>query len=204
MADKVAVAHRDELRNKNEERSQRDAEQGPAKKDQDAAPILDAMRVNNEEHVLEKSIPTHNKGKAAPAIAVDLFGEGLYRNDVSMLAGADNRHESWQVRTTAEELFAEAVGADQTLFSTNGSTTSVHTALHTVTRPGEKIVVSRNSHMSVITGLVLCGASPVWVMPEYDEELEIAHGVSSDAVWSALDENPDAVAAIIVTPTYYG
>src|SRR4051812_50127237 len=134
MADKVAVAHRDELRSKNEERSERDAEQGPAKKDQDAAPILDAMRVNNDEHVLEKSIPTHNKGKAAPKIALELFGEGLYRNDASVLAGADNRHESWQVRTAAERVGPAAGGADHALASTDGSPTTAHPRLPPVTR----------------------------------------------------------------------
>jgi arginine decarboxylase len=43
--------------------------------------------------------------------------------------GVDNRHQSLQVEPTAMQLFAEAVRADQTLFSTNGSTQNVHVAM---------------------------------------------------------------------------
>jgi arginine decarboxylase len=80
------------------------------------------------------------------------------------------------VQSTAQELFAEAVGAKHTLFSTNGSSMSVHVALMTVASPGEKIVMARNGHKSSFAGLVLCGAEPMYVDPYYDEELEIALG----------------------------
>jgi arginine decarboxylase len=66
-----------------------------------------------------------------------------------MLHGVDDRKQSWQ----AQNLFADAVGADQTMFSTNGSTTSVHTALATVVNPGEKLLIARNGHKSQVTGL---------------------------------------------------
>jgi arginine/lysine/ornithine decarboxylase len=99
---------------------------------------------------------------------------------------------------------AEAVGAKHTLFSTNGSSMSVHVALMTVASPGEKIVMARNGHKSSFAGLVLCGAEPVYVDPYYDEELEIALGPVPSDFRVALDAYPDAVAGLVFTPSYYG
>jgi arginine/lysine/ornithine decarboxylase len=99
---------------------------------------------------------------------------------------------------------AEALGANQALFSTNGSTTSVHAAMSAVVGPGEKIAVARNAHKSVITGLIHTGAVPIWLEADYDEELELAHDITLDTLRRALAEHPDCRAVMIATPTYYG
>jgi arginine/lysine/ornithine decarboxylase len=98
-----------------------------------------------------------------------VLGDQVFWADQTMLNGVDNRHESWEIQTAAQNLFAEALEADQCLFSTNGSTTSVHSAMSAVVGPGEKIALSRNAHKSVITGLIHTGAVPVWLEAEYDE-----------------------------------
>jgi arginine/lysine/ornithine decarboxylase len=121
-----------------------------------------------------------------------------------MAHGVDRRDHTMQIQATAEELFADAVGADLTLLSTNGSSMSVHVALMTVAAPGDKILMARNGHKSAFAGLVLSGARPVWIDPVYDDELEIAHSVHPDALARALDDHPDARAAMVFTPTYYG
>src|SRR4051794_37517407 len=124
--------------------------------------------------------------------------------DPGMNNGVDNRHQSWQVEPTAMELFADAVGADETLFSTNGSTENVHVAMMTAVRPGETLVMARNGHKSAFSGLVISGAMPVYVQPEYDERWQVAHGVDPQRLHAALDDHPEAAAAIVFTPTYYG
>jgi arginine/lysine/ornithine decarboxylase len=108
------------------------------------------------------------------------------------------------VQSTAQELFAEAVGAKQVLFSTNGSSMNVHVAIMAVAGPGETVVMARNGHKSSFAGLVLSGARPVYVDPVYDEELEIALGPLAEDVGAALDAHPEARAALIFTPSYYG
>jgi len=118
--------------------------------------------------------------------------------------GVDNRHQSWQVETTAMQLFAAAVGAEETLFSTNGSTENVHAAMMTVAHPGQTLVMARNGHKSAFSGLVLSGAMPVYVDPEYDDRWQLAHGVDPDKLDTTLREHPEAVAAMVFTPTYYG
>ena len=66
----------------------------------------------------------------------------------------------------AQELFAEAVGAEETLFSTNGSSMSARVAIMAVCGPGETLVMSRNGHKSAFAALVLSGARPVYVDPD--------------------------------------
>jgi arginine decarboxylase len=104
----------------------------------------------------------------------------------------------------APGLFAEATGAKETLFSTNGSSLSVHVAIMSVAGPGDTIVMARNGHKSSFAGLVLSGARPVYVDPWYDEELEVAHVPLADDVARVLDAHPEARAGLIFTPSYYG
>jgi arginine decarboxylase len=110
----------------------------------------------------------------------------------------------WAVQQTAQELFAEAVGAKETLFSTNGSSLSVRVALMAVAGPGETVIMARNPHKSSVAGLVMNGSLPVWIDPVYDDELEIAHVPTAQTVADALDANPHAKAVVIFTPSYYG
>jgi arginine/lysine/ornithine decarboxylase len=108
------------------------------------------------------------------------------------------------VQATAQELFANAVGAKQTLFSTNGSSLSVHVAIMSVVGPGDTLVMARNGHKSSFAGLVLSGARPVYVDPYYDEQLEIAHEVVVEDLAKTLEAHPEAKAVMISTPSYYG
>src|SRR3954447_849663 len=132
-----------------------DRRQGPAEKSQDAVPIADAMRDYWDRGMLTFSIPAHNGGRGPAAEFTQWAGMDAARFDVPMSHGVDTRDRAWAVQATAQELFAEAVGAKQTFFSTNGSTLSVHVALMAVAGPGDTIVMARNGHKSSFAGLVL-------------------------------------------------
>jgi arginine decarboxylase len=178
--------------------------QGPARKDQSAAPIADGIEAYWERDTLGFAIPAHNGGRGPAPEFTRWLGLDAARGDVPMSHGIDTRNRAWQVQATAQELFAEAVGAQQTLFSSNGSSLSAHVAILTVVGPGETLVMARNGHKSAFAGLVLSGARPVYVEPYYDEELEIAHEVLAPDLVAALEAHPDAKAAMIFTPSYYG
>src|SRR4051794_21957090 len=181
-----------------------DKRKGPARKEQDAAPIADAIRDYWQRGMLTFAIPAHNGGRGpAPEIA-SLIGLQAVRCDLPMSHGVDTRDRAWGVQTTAQELFAEAVGAKQVLFSTNGSSLSVHVAIMTVAGPGDTLVMARNGHKSSFAGLVLSGARPVYVDPYYDEELEIALTPVAADLAAALEAHPEARAAMVFTPSYYG
>src|SRR3712207_3544186 len=131
--------------------------------DQDAAPIADAIRAHWDRGTLAFSIPAHVNGRGVTPEWAAWMGDDAVRADLMMGHGVDRRNRSWGVQERAQELFSQAVGAQQTLFSTNGSSMSVHIALLTVAGENGTIVLARNGHKSVFAGLVLSGAHPVYV-----------------------------------------
>src|SRR5215210_1204555 len=181
-----------------------EARRSPVEKDQETVPVADAMRAYWERDFLSFAIPAHNGGRGPAPEFTRWAGMDAARFDLPMSHGVDTRDRAWGVLSTAQELFAEAVGAKQTLFSTNGSSMNVHVAIMTVAGPGETLVMARNGHKSAFAGLVLSGARPVYVDPAYDEELEVAHTVTPEALAQVLDSTPEARAALVFTPSYYG
>jgi len=169
----------------------------------DAAPIADAMRSYWESGILSFSIPAHGGGRGPAPEFTRWAGEAAARFDLPMTHGVDTRDAAREVTATARQLFAEAVGAKQTLFSTNGSSLSVHVAMLTVAGPGRPLVLSRNAHKSEMAGLVLSGSRPVYLEPTYDEELELALDPRVADLQRLLD-GAEADAVMVVTPSYYG
>jgi arginine decarboxylase len=104
----------------------------------------------------------------------------------------------------AEELAAVAYDAERCWFLTNGATQGNHALTLALAKPGDHVLVQRNSHASVVDGLVLSGGMASFVSPEYDDELGMAHGVTPEALEQALAREPGISAVFIVSPTYYG
>jgi arginine decarboxylase len=176
----------------------------PVRKAQDAAPIGEAIERYWEHGRLSFSIPAHAGGRGPAPEFTRWAGQGTVRADLPMSHGLDTRNRAWKVQSTAQELFADAVGAKQTLFSTNGSSMNAHVALMTVAGPGETMVIARNAHKSVFAGLVLSGARPAYLDPTYDSELKLALDPLPEALAAKLDATPEARGALVSTPSYYG
>src|SRR3954463_3504237 len=168
----------DQLRERNQEKAEQESERGPVRAEPDAAPIGDAIQDFHSRGALAFGIPAHRAGTGdVVPDAAAWAGREAFSADPGMNNGVDNRHQSWQIEPAAMELFADAVGADQTLFSTNGSTENVHVAVLAAVMPGETLVMARNGHKSAFSGLVLSGARPVYVDPVYDARWQVAQGV---------------------------
>jgi arginine/lysine/ornithine decarboxylase len=195
----------DELRERNQQKAQEEAGHGPARSEPDAVPIGEAIEAFHARGDLVFGIPAHRAGRGdVVPDAVRWAGIEAFRADVGMDKGIDTRHQSWQVEPTAMQLFAQAVGADLTMFSTNGSSENVHVAMLATVRPGETIVMARNGHKSAFAALVLSGARPVYVDPVYDPRWQVAHGVDPAELQRVLDAHPETRAVMVFTPTYYG
>ena len=106
--------------------------------------------------------------------------------------------------TQAYESMAEAVHADEAFFSTCGSSLSVKSAMISVAGPGEKLLVSRNAHKSVIAGVVIAGIQSVWVHPHFDDDLALSHPPEPEDVRRAIQQHPDAKGMLLITPTDWG
>ena len=148
--------------------------------------------------------PGHRQGRGVDPRVLTILGEGVFASDVLAMNGLDDRRNSQRVLDQAQELMADAVGADKAFFSTCGSSLSVKSAMLAVAGPGEKLLVSRNAHKSVVSGLVINGTVPVWVHPKLDAQRHMAHPPEADDVRRALQGNPDAKGMLLITPTDWG
>ncbi|MEU5256058.1 aminotransferase class I/II-fold pyridoxal phosphate-dependent enzyme [Streptomyces longwoodensis] len=172
--------------------------------DHSRVPVLEALQEFRRRGDVVYGPPGHKQGLGVDPRVLDIVGEGVFASDVLSLNGLDDRRESQGVLTQAEELMADAVGAEQAFFSTCGSSLSVKTAMLAVAGPGEKLLVSRNAHKSVIAGVIVNGVHPVWVHPKFDGERHLAHPPEPDDVRRALREHPDVKGMLLITPTDWG
>jgi len=114
--------------------------------------------------------PGHRQGRGVDQRVLNIMGEGVFASDVLSLNGLDDRRQSQGILSQAQDLMADAVGAEQAFFSTCGSSLSVKSSMLAVAGPGEKILISRNAHKSVLSGVIIHGTHPVWVHPHFDSE----------------------------------
>jgi lysine decarboxylase len=172
--------------------------------EQPTAPYLDAVTAYGFRGSTRFHIPGHKGGEGAdPGLRTALGDRALLLDVPPDIEGVDVGPSPTPYER-AERLAAEAYGAGRTWFLTNGATQGNHALCLTLAPLGAPVLVQRNSHASVIDGLVLSGGNASFVTPEYDPELGMAHGVTPEALERALAAAPAARAAFIVSPTYYG
>lgn len=172
--------------------------------DQSQTPILSALQASSRRPHAAFYAPGHKRGQGASHRLRDLLGDAALAADLPELPELDNLFAPEGVILEAQALAAEAFGADHTYFLANGSTCGIEAAILATVGPGEKIIVPRNAHRSVVAGLVLAGAMPIFVAPEYSRELGLALGVKAEDIAAALTQHPDSRAVLLVSPTYHG
>ncbi len=172
--------------------------------DQSQIPLADRLRRSAQSDNVPFHTPGHHKGQGIHPELKTWWGEAIFQADLPELPELDNLFAPNGVIAAAETLAADCWGSDRTFFLTNGSTAGVIASILAVCNPGDSVLVPRNVHRSVISGLILSGANPVFMMPEYDERLGIAHSVRVETIANHLVSNPKIKAVLIVNPTYYG
>ena len=173
------------------------------KPDQSRAPIYEALQTFRHMRVVPFDVPGHKHGRGNPELTAFL-GEQCVSIDVNSMKPLDNLCHPVSVIHEAELLAADAFGASHAFLMVGGTTSAVQSMVLSVCKRGDKIILPRNVHRSVINALVLCGAIPVYVNPEVNCHLGISLGMQRGQVAKAISENPDAVAVLVNNPTYYG
>ena len=173
------------------------------KEQQMRAPVYEALEKLKKRRVGPFDVPGHKRGRGNPEL-VELLGEKCVSLDVNSMKPLDNLCHPVSVIKEAQELAAEAFRTEHAFFMVGGTTSSVQGMVLSCCKAGDKIILPRNVHKSVINALVLCGAIPVYVNPEVDVKLGISLGMQVSEVERAILENPDAVAVLVNNPTYYG
>lgn len=169
---------------------------------QESAPIVEALK--DYMGVTRFHMPGHRGGIGADPIAISQLGMKAYQSDVTGVLGMDDLHEPHGCIREAEELAARAFGADQTFFSVGGTSGAVQAMVLATMNDGDTIIIPRNIHKSILAAIVLSGARPAFVKTSYDEYLGFAQGVGETSLRDCVVANPDAKAALLVNPTYYG
>ena len=170
---------------------------------QSATPLadaLDAQRINRLAHF---DVPGHKGGRMNPELP-EYFGKLCMSLDVNSMKPLDNLGHPVSVIKYAQELAADAFGADNAFFMVNGTTSAVQTMIWASCGRGDKIILPRNVHRSAINALVVNGAVPVYINPGRNARLGIPLGMGIADVKKAIKENPDAKAILVNNPTYYG
>lgn len=171
---------------------------------QNRAPIAEAMKAYAGDGALAFHTPGHKQGLGAHALLRELITAQGLREEVSLMEELDDLHAPSGCIREAQELAAELYGADAAYFMVNGTTGAVHTMLLAALSPGDTVLVPRNAHRSMMGGILLSGARPVFLSPEIDGEWGIPMGLSVETVREAIEQHPDAKALALVSPTYYG
>ncbi|XP_022134879.1 uncharacterized protein LOC111007031 [Momordica charantia] len=171
-------------------------------------PLVNALKISAEQNAARFHFPGHNRGRAAPSSFTQLIGLKPFMHDLPELPELDNLFCPEGPILEAQQQAAKLFGAFETWFLVGGTTCGIQTAIMATCSPGEHIIIPRNSHVSVISALVLSGAIPKYIMPEYDSNWDIAGGVTPSQVDKAIKDSEmegHKVSAVFVTsPTYHG
>jgi len=167
-------------------------------------PLFTGLMNHSKKNPVQFHIPGHKKGAGMDPEFKEFIGENALSIDLINIAPLDDLHQPKGMIKEAQDLAAKAFGADHTFFSVQGTSGAIMTMVMSVCGPGDKIIVPRNVHKSVMSAIVFSGATPVFIHPDIDENLGISHGITTDAVARALEQNPDAKGVLVINPTYFG
>lgn len=159
-------------------------------------PLVNALTEYISRNPVPFHMPGHKGGRLLPSF--------LLQMDMTEVPGLDNLQAPEGVIREAQELAARVFQSDACFFLVNGSTSGIHIMMMSAFHPGDKVIIPRNCHKSVWSGLILSGAEPVYIQPEYDSDRCLVTHVSKEEVKRTVEENPHAAGIVLVNPDYYG
>ena len=169
------------------------------------APIVEALKTAYENPTYQFHIPGHTKGKAIFKDFRKLIGEkALSLDTTDEFDNLGTLHPATGPIKEAQELAAQAFGARKTFFLLNGSTAGNLAIAMALTKKGQKIIVNRNCHRSILTGLMISGAEPVWVCPNRIDDWSIWGNIEAWQIEELLQKDKDISMVWVTNPTYEG
>ncbi|MED3574412.1 aminotransferase class I/II-fold pyridoxal phosphate-dependent enzyme [Cytobacillus praedii] len=167
-------------------------------------PLFSGLLAHAKKNPVQFHIPGHKKGNGMDPDFRAYIGDNALAIDLINIGPLDDLHQPKGIIKSAQDLAVEAFGADRTFFSVQGTSGAIMTMVMAVCGPGEKIIVPRNVHKSVMSAIVFSGATPIFIHPEIDKDLGISHGITTESVAKALEQHPDAKGVLVINPTYFG
>ncbi|SES39500.1 arginine decarboxylase [Salipaludibacillus aurantiacus] len=171
---------------------------------QQKTPLYEGLLNHINHSPYQFHIPGHKHGTGMDPDFREFIGPNALSIDLINIQPLDDLHHPHGIIKEAQNLAAEAFGADHTFFSVQGTSGAIMTMIMTVCGPGEKIIVPRNVHKSIMSAIIFSGATPIFIHPEIDDTLGISHGITVRSVEKALSSHPDAKGLLVINPTYFG
>ncbi|XP_004301399.1 PREDICTED: uncharacterized protein LOC101297156 isoform X2 [Fragaria vesca subsp. vesca] len=177
-------------------------------KQQNSTPLVTALKASAEQNAATFHFPGHNRGRAAPNSITELIGSKPFLHDLPELPELDNLFSPEGPILDAQQQAAKLFGSLETWFLVGGTTCGIQAAIMATCSPGDILVLPRNSHISAVSALILSGAVPKYIIPDYNSDWNIAVGVTPSQVETAIKEvekeGQKAAAVFITSPTYHG
>ncbi|PRQ37017.1 putative arginine decarboxylase [Rosa chinensis] len=175
---------------------------------QNATPLVTALKASAEQNAATFHFPGHNRGRAAPDSITELIGLNPFLHDLPELPELDSLFSPEGPILDAQQQAAKLFGSLETWFLVGGTTCGIQAAIMATCSPGDILVLPRNSHISAVSALILSGAVPKYIIPDYNFDWDIAVGVTPSQVETAIKEvkkeGQKAAAVFITSPTYHG
>lgn len=171
---------------------------------QSKTPLFTGLLEHVKKNPIQFHIPGHKKGTGMDPEFRNFIGDNALSIDLINIEPLDDLHHPNGIIKEAQQLAARAFGADHTFFSVQGTSGAIMTMIMSVCSPGDKIIVPRNVHKSIMSAIIFSGANPIFIHPIIDPNLGISHGITLEAVEKALTAHPDAKGVLVINPTYFG
>ena len=166
-------------------------------------PLIDAIKNYNQKKNICFHVPGHRQGQALPREMHDLIND-IYKLDLTELPGLDDLHNPHGAIAKAQEMAAQTYGAQRSYFLINGSSCGLQALILATCRPDDLLILPRNVHRSVLTGLILSGARPIYIYPKMVDNFAVPLGISAQQLGHCLEQHPTARSVLMVHPNYYG
>ncbi|MDL4839089.1 aminotransferase class I/II-fold pyridoxal phosphate-dependent enzyme [Aquibacillus rhizosphaerae] len=167
------------------------------------APLFEKLKSFSRLESMSFHVPGHKNGKIFTDLGKREY-ESILKLDITELSGLDDLHAPTGVIKESQQLAASWFGAEQTHFLVGGSTVGNLAMLLAVCAPGDQVIVQRNCHKSILNGLELSGARPIFVAPVFDEQINRYTAPTKAMINEALNAHPDAKAVVLTYPDYFG
>ncbi|CAM3783404.1 aminotransferase class I/II-fold pyridoxal phosphate-dependent enzyme [Aeromicrobium ponti] len=170
---------------------------------QERTPLFDQLKKHASQHPISFHVPGHKYGELLSYGEIEYFKD-ILKLDATELGGLDDLHSPEGVILEAQRLLANLYGVSTSYFLVNGSTAGNLAMIMAAAEENDTVLVQRNCHKSILNGISLAKANPVFLAPEYNQDWGVAGGVSLETVKEAIEQYPHAKALILTYPNYYG
>jgi arginine/lysine/ornithine decarboxylase len=171
---------------------------------QKRTPLFDAILSHAKRDVISFHCPGHKNGRSISRELKTYTGEDVYKCDVTVFSEVDSLHDPTNAIKKSQELMAQAYGVKQSFFLVNGTSVGNIAMFLASCEEGDSVIVSRNSHQSVLSGIIISGVWPIWIQPSIDQDLDLIFNVTYEQIKETLNKYPEAKAVFITSPTYNG